>query len=221
MVPAPGGKQVLHLKSLGKFALAGLFFFSPLAAYGRAPQQGTYDDTMDAKGHGYQHGYRDGLRQGRADMSRNMPYNYESEDYQRGDFGYEDYMGSHKDFQRGYRDGFQAGYDDGYHNRPIRNDVYRLNEGYDPDAPREEGPDRYPNAGFNDVAYDNGYRDGLKSGHDDFKNHKDFKPERHDSYEDAKHGYHSRYGNKNEYKEQYRKGFMRGYEDAFPRSQRY
>jgi flagellar biosynthesis/type III secretory pathway protein FliH len=191
-----------------------------MAAYGSTPQQGTYDDdTMDAKGHGYQHGYRDGLRQGRADMSRNMPFNYESEDYQRGDFGYEEYMGSHKDFQRGYRDGFKAGYDDGYHSRPIRNDVYRLNEGYDPDARREEEPDRYPNAGFNDAAYDNGYRDGLKAGQDDFRNRKDFKPERHDSYEHADHGYHSRYGNKNDYKEQYRKGYMRGYEDAFPRTQ--
>jgi hypothetical protein len=214
---------VLHLKSVGKFALAGLFLLTAIAAYGGAqPQtQNRYDDSMNAQEHGYQHGYRDGLRQGRADTSRNMPYNYESEDCRRGDFGYEEYMGSHRDFQNGYRDGFKAGYDDGYYNKPIRNNVYGLDERYDPDARRAEDPDRYPNAGYTDVAYDNGYRDELKAGQDDYRHHKDFKPERHDSYEDADHGYHSRYGNKNMYKEQYRKGYMRGYEDSFNRAQRY
>lgn len=152
---------------------------------------------MDAKRHGYQHGYRDGLRQGRADMSRNMRYNYESDDYRRGDYRYQDYLGSHQDFQKGCRDGFKAGYDDGYYGKPIRSDVYGLDDRYNPDVRREEDPDRYPSAGYTDVAFDSGYRDGLKAGQNDYREHKEFKPEKHDSYEDADHGYHSRHGNKN------------------------
>lgn len=200
-------------------ALGGAFIFAPLTAHAGSQPQGQYD-SMDARDHGYQHGYRDGLRQGRADMSRNTPYNYETEDFQRSDYGYEDYMGSRRDFQKGYRDGYKDGYDDGYYNRPIRSKVW-FDERYNPDLRRQEDPDRYPNAGYTDVAFDNGYRDGLKAGQDDFRDHKDFKPQRHDSYEDADHGYHARYGNKNSYKEQYRKGFVRGYEDSYSRARRY
>jgi hypothetical protein len=49
---------------------------------------------------------------------------------------------------------------------------------------------------------------------------KDFKPEKHEAYEDGKHGYRKEYGDKKLYIEQYRKGFLRGYEDAFNRKSR-
>jgi hypothetical protein len=70
------------------------------------------------------------------------------------------------------------------------------------------------------VATDTGYRDGLQAGLSDARQRKDFKPEKHEAYEDGKHGYRKEYGDKKLYKEQYRKGFLRGYEDAFNRKSR-
>jgi hypothetical protein len=37
------------------------------------------------------------------------------------------------------------------------------------------------------------------------------------TYEDGHHGYRKSFGTKDQYKEQYRKGFLRGYGDAFNR----
>jgi hypothetical protein len=178
-----------------------------------------YGGSMHAREHGYQHGYRDGLRQGRADLVSNSAPNYESDDYRRADLGYEEYMGSRPDFQRGYRDGFKAGYEDGYNDRPIRADVYGLRDNYNPDrrVPSNEDDRYYPNWSYSDVAFDTGYRDGLSAGRKDFSERKDYRPEKHDAYEDGDHGYRKSFGTKEQYKEQYRKGFLRGYEDAFNR----
>jgi flagellar biosynthesis/type III secretory pathway protein FliH len=103
--------------------LFALFFFTTAAA---AQEVVIYGGSTDAREHGYQHGYRDGLRQGRADLVSNSSPNYESDDYRRADLGYEDFMGSRPDFQKGYRDGFKAGYEDGYKNRPVRSEIYGL-----------------------------------------------------------------------------------------------
>jgi len=181
-----------------------------------------YGGSMDARDHGYQHGYRDGVRQGRADLNSNSRPNYDTENYRRGDLGYEEYMGSHEDFRRGYQAGFKDGYEDGYGNRPLRSDVYGLSESYDPDRrPRTEEDSRYYDKwGYSDVAFDTGYRDGLSAGSKDFRYRKDYRPEKHDSYEDGDHGYRKSYGSKDQYKDQYRKGYLRGYEDAFNRRAR-
>jgi hypothetical protein len=187
------------------------------AAMAVMAQDDRYAGSTDAREHGYQHGYRDGYRQGRADLNSNADSNYESEDYRRGDLGYEEQMGPRRDFQAGYQSGYRAGYDDGYKNRPVRTDLYRLNDNYDPDrVPRsDEDAQSYADWGYSDVAFDTGYRDGLSAGSKDFRDGKKYRPEKHDSYEDAHHGYRKSYGPKDQYKEQYRKGFLRGYDDAF------
>ena len=211
--------MVRQVKYVG-IALLALFFSAAMAVTQAVAQDaGVYAGSMDARQHGYQHGYRDGLRQGRADLANNTSPNYDSEDYRRADLGYEDYMGPHADFERGYRDGYKDGYDDGYKNRAIRSDVYGLRDNYDPDrAPRTDEDARYyTNWGYSDVAFDSGYRDGLSAGRKDFSERKDYRPEKHDSYEDGDHGYRKSFGTKEQYKEQYRKGFLRGYEDAFNR----
>jgi hypothetical protein len=194
--------------------LLALFFAATAAV-----AQDVYGGSMDAKEHGYQHGYRDGLRQGRADLVSNSAPNYESDDYRRADLGYEEYMGSRADFQRGYRDGFKNGYEDGYNKRSVRADIYGLRDNYDPDRiPRNDEGDRYyKDWNYSDVAFDTGYRDGLSAGRNDFNERKDYRPEKHDSYGDGDHGYRKSFGTKEQYKEQYRKGFLRGYEDAFNR----
>ncbi len=197
----------------------GLMFVAMLFATGLAVAQDRYGGSLNSKEHGYQHGYRDGLQQGREDRDRRLEHNFNTRDFKRADEGYERYMGEHDDFQHGYRDGYKAGYDDGYYGRQMRPDVYGLNDRYDPDRlPRGDADaDAYSRWGYSDVALDTGYRDGLQAGRQDLDRRKDFRPEKHDAYEDADHGYQKGYGDKNLYKEQYRKGFMRGYRDAFDR----
>lgn len=197
--------------------------FAGLGSQARAQDRVViYAGSTEAREHGYQHGYRDGLRQGRADLTSNSEPSYETEDYRRADLGYEEVMGARPDFQRGYRDGYRNGYEDGFKNRPIREEIYGLKGDYDPDRiPRHVEDDHYYHDwGYSDVAFDTGYRDGLSAGRGDFAQKKDYKPEKHDSYEDGDHGYRKAYGTKDQYKEQYRKGFLRGYEDAFNRRER-
>ena len=210
--------MIRKITHVGMLLVAFLFLASVAVA------QGNYGGSADAREHGYQHGYRDGLRQGRADVSNNSRASFDSEDYRRADLGYEDYMGSRHDFQQGYRDGYKAGYDDGYNNHRVRSDVYGLgNDAYDPDIrggrPDPES-DRYSRWGYSDVGFDTGYRDGLSAAQKDLRDRKEYRPEKHDAYEDGDHGYHKSYGDKGRYKDEYRKGFVRGYQDAFNRSRR-
>jgi hypothetical protein len=195
----------------------GLLFLTIFFVTGLAIAQDRYGGSLNAKDHGYQHGYRDGLRQGREDVRRHDVHDFKTREYKQADVGYDRYMGERDDFQHGYRDGYKAGYDDGYYNRQIRSDIYGLDDRYDPDRlPRgDSNADTYSKWNYSDVAQDTGYRDGLQAGRQDLERRKDYRPEKHDSYEDAGHGYQKGYGDRNLYKEQYRKGFMRGYQDAF------
>jgi flagellar biosynthesis/type III secretory pathway protein FliH len=201
------------MKPIRQFAMvfAALLFMAGVVA-----AQDYYGAAEKSKEHGYQHGYREGLRNGRADLVRNAPHNLDSEEFRRADMGYDSRFGERDDFQEGFRNGYKDGYDDGYYNKPIRQNIYGLNDSYDPDrVPRTDADaPRYQNWTYEDVAMDTGYRDGMQAGLSDLRQHKDFKPEKHEAYEDAKHGYRTEYGDKKLFVEQYRKGFLRGYEDA-------
>jgi len=185
-----------------------MLFAALLFLAGAIAAQDRYGGSVNAKEHGYQHGYRDGLRQGRADLRRNATHSFDTEEYRHADQRYDQRMGERDDFQQGYRNGYKDGYDDGYYDKPIRHSVYGLNDSYDPDrVPRSDADaDAYANWSYQDVATDTGYRDGLQAGLSDLRQRKDFKPEKHEAYEDGKHGY--------------RKGFLRGFEDAFNRKSR-
>jgi hypothetical protein len=78
---------------------------------------------------------------------------------------------------------------------------------------RDQAP--YYDAGR--VAYDNGYRDGLKRGENAVHDRKAFDLEREGDYRDADNGYHRSYGNKDRYRDSYRSGFAEGYRSAFNR----
>ncbi len=68
---------------------------------------------------------------------------------------------------------------------------------------------------YSDVARNTGYRDGFEKGQNDARQGKSFNLERHDAYKDADHGYRSSFGNKEDYKQQYRDAFRRGYQDGY------
>jgi hypothetical protein len=96
--------------------------------------------------------------------------------------------------------------DYGYGSSQANHWRHELNEAYEHCGnPREYG----------DVAFDNGFRDGMNAGSKDLHQGKYYKPERHDSYEDGDRGYHGYYGDKNGYKIRYRDGFLRGYQKGF------
>lgn len=79
---------------------------------------------------------------------------------------------------------------------------------------------QYPNAGarrggVNNVAFDNGYRDGLEKGREDARDRDSYDPVRHSRYRSADRGYESRYGTRDNYKLVYRDGFEAGYEAGY------
>lgn len=62
-----------------------------------------------------------------------------------------------------------------------------------------------------DHGYEHGYRDGFHHGAIDRDRHDKFKPE----VKDADAGYEKYMGDKDQYKEGYRSGFVKGYDDGF------
>ncbi len=90
----------------------------------------------------------------------------------------------------------------------------------------------YPAARSGDVqrqAYDFGYRRGEDRGRDDAQHHRAFDYTRDRYYRGADDGYNRRYGDRNWYRDEYRRGFIagytrsyqgyaRGYDDRYPRS---
>jgi hypothetical protein len=84
---------------------------------------------------------------------------------------------------------------------------------------RYPAQDRYPNARGNyryaNVAFDNGYNDGLDKGREDARDNDSYDPNRHGRYRSGDRGYDRRYGSKQEYQDIYREGFRAGYDDSF------
>ena len=212
-----------------------LFAGAISAVTGLAVAEHQHGGSLDARTHGNEHGYRDGYRRGRLDVDRGARSNHRTDDYIRGERGYQTYMGGRDKFKDGYRHGYLTGYDDAYHRRPGRwNDIYGVeNDGQPNQDPNQGKP--YPNQqypvyqdpnddvyvdnhyGYRDVAYDIGYRDGLIKGREDVNHHRDFRLDRHDLYKDGTHGYRDHYGSKSAYRTQYRRGFTSGYQDVMGR----
>jgi hypothetical protein len=67
------------------------------------------------------------------------------------------------------------------------------------------------------VAYDNGYRDGVKRGEDAARAGRQFNVEVERAYRSADDGYTSAYGDRSRYRDDYRGGFAQGYRDGYNR----
>ena len=162
--------------------------------------------------YGSQNGYVDGFQRGREDRQARVGYSLESRDFDKAMRGYEPYMGSRDRYQDGYRNGYRAGYNDGFHDRSAQ-----YVEAYnDARFPGYRGDDASGRAyGRRSVGFRVGYQDGLIDGEKDRRHNKDFRPSKHDRYEDANHGYSHDYGPKKEYKGEYREGYMAGYQQGY------
>jgi hypothetical protein len=64
------------------------------------------------------------------------------------------------------------------------------------------------------LAFDNGYRSGLDRGRDDAR-HQRYDYSRHDEYRNADWGYERSYGDRTQYRDAFRRGFMSGYDDGY------
>lgn len=176
------------------------------------------NDKYQGRQHGHEHGYRDGFQHGREDRERHLSFKFETDDYRHGDRGYDKWMGNRDEYKQGYRTGYQSGYNDAYYSRPGRfAEIYGREDAsearrYPDDLNLEARPGGYP-----DVAYDFGYRDGVRAGEKDLREHEKFDPADHDRYRDGDHEYRSGYGDKELYKRYYREGFVHGYQDGYGR----
>jgi hypothetical protein len=77
----------------------------------------------------------------------------------------------------------------------------------------------YPDArdsrgNYSSEAFRKGYEDGVYKGREDVGDGDSFDPARHSWYKNADRGYNSRYGSKDEYRAEYRRGFLDGYENT-------
>jgi hypothetical protein len=182
-----------------------------------APVYAQYNST-DSRQHGYEHGYRDGADRGRQDSERGLARNFNDGDYRAGTRDYDPAFGSEREYMSGYQEGYRVGYDDGYdfYNRPGRyGELYggrtaRGNQGASATRPSSRG--------FADRAFDAGYREGVAAGEQDRRQNvrSDFRRSR--TYQNGDAEYQSGFGDRNEYRQNFRDGFERGYQDGYGRS---
>jgi len=166
-----------------------------------------------------QQGYSDGFQHGQEDRDRSAGYNYQGDEYQRADRGYDPNSGDREQFVTAYREGYRSGYDDGFNGRNQRSDEARPDDTYDRGRDgrddRSRDDDQYERRGYNDLAYDVGYRDGIEGAQKDIRRRKGFDYNDHEWYRDADHGYSRSYGDKLSYRLRYREGYEAGYRDTF------
>jgi hypothetical protein len=184
----------------------------------------------DYRRQAYDNGYRRGMDRGERDGRDGRPMNYRDEkDYRNADWGYNGRYGSRDYYRPAFRSGFEAGYSDGY-NRYARYG----SRGRALPRPPAYGNDRYPDARYpangrygdrygyaGDIGYQNGYRDGLEKGQKDLRGRKSYDVLRHDWYRDGDRHYEKEYGPRDDYRNAYRSGFQRGYDESFRGGQIY
>ena len=188
-------------------------WISPVAAYGNDDYRAPYADAQRAA---HDNGFRDGLKRGEQAARDGRPLDVERErDYRSADGGYNRSHGDRNRYRDTYRGGFAQGYRDGYNQRGARSTF--------PDSGRNSGGDygrgHGGNASFG--ARQHGVSDGYKKGLDDLNDRKYPDLNRQKWYRNGDHDYDSRYGSKETYRVEYRRGFADGYDRAYREGRRY
>jgi hypothetical protein len=100
-----------------------------------------------------------------------------------------------------------------------RDDVYRDENVYRRDDRYGRNDGYYGGYGNNNNIYqaarNQGYQSGLNTGSRDAERGQSYNPQRSRYYKDAAEGYNSSYGNRGQYQQAYRDGFLRGYEEGY------
>ena len=79
------------------------------------------------------------------------------------------------------------------------------------------GYDRGGYAGVERVAYDNGFREGIREGERDARKRHRYEPTRNGDWRDGDNGYRREYGDRGFYRRNFRSGFEAGYSQGFRR----
>jgi flagellar biosynthesis/type III secretory pathway protein FliH len=235
------GKQIF---SIGAGFVAAVLLSGPAQAQvnGWLNQRTAYSDEYrqsyyEARRIAYDNGYREGLRDGESAARKGRPFDVQREkDWRKADAGYNR---SYGDKDR-YRDSFRSGYSDGYraaYDRLFSNGGY-----YDPSASRRDGGYGYPGTnpgypqngrvygqgrygdygtGVAHIAFQNGVNDGYEKGLDDARDRKYPDPTRQKWYRSGDRHYEGQYGSKEAYKDEYRRGFVEGYQRAYRDNRRF
>ena len=115
--------------------------------------------------------------------------------------------------------------DDDRWERSRRDRDYRRDRDRDRDyRRRDDRRGRYSDYRYNiyQDAFNRGYQQGLQTGSSDSNRGQSYNPQRSRYYKNADYGYNSSYGgNKGQYKQYYRDGFLRGYREGYQRYDRY
>lgn len=201
----------------------------------RSPYWGDYGASQyDSRRIAYDNGYREGLRDGESAVRDRRDFDLDREkDYRKADKGYSRSYGDkdryRDNFRAGYRDGYRTAYDrygSGGGSYGDRDDVIRRDGGYGyPDRYPSRYPS-YPGAGYGygygaDIAFQNGVNDGYQKGLDDVHDRKYPDYARLKWYRQGDRHYEGRYGSRDVYKDQYRRGFQLGYERAYREGRRW
>jgi hypothetical protein len=174
-------------------------FGNPTTAYGRDDYRAPYADAQRAA---FDNGYRDGRKRGEQAAREKRPFDVQRErDYRSAEDGYNRSLGDRSRYRDNYRGGFTQGYREAYQRR---------------DDSRGRGYGGTASYG----AYQNGTGDGYKKGLDDVNDRKRADVTRQNWYRSGDHDYDSRYGPKETYRVEYRRGFEEGYNRAY-RERRY
>lgn len=157
----------------------------------------------------YDRGFREGRIEGEKDGRSRDRFRYQDErDFQRADIGYNRSYGDIERYRQSFRAGFADGYADGYS---------RYNRGYGGGRyeDRGRGPGYGQGGAYYTSPFDIGARDGYEKGREDAGKNRSFDARRHKWYREGDREYNSRYGNREQYKDEYRRGFTVGYERGF------
>jgi hypothetical protein len=224
----------LMLAAAGPAGAQSRVFGNAPAAYGRDDYRTPYADAQRAA---FDNGYRDGRKRGEQAAHDNRPFDVQRErDYRNAEDGYNRSLGDRNRYRDNYRGGFTQGYREGYQRRDSRGSYpgsggdenrgrgYGGNGGYGNSGGYGNNSGYGNNGGYGGTAsygaYQNGAGDGYKKGLDDVNDRKRPDVTRQKWYRSGDHDYDSRYGAKETYRVEYRRGFEEGYNRAY-RERRY
>ena len=194
-------------------------------------------------GPAYDNGYRRGLSRGEQDGRARRSADFRAErDYRSADWGYNGRFGPRESYRLSFRVGFEAGYYAGYGRygggygagRAVPRGSYPNDGRGAVEFGVYRGPDgRYgaygsygsrPGAGYGygagygrDIAFQNGYRDGLEKGREDLMDRDYYDVMRHRWYRNGDHHYEHEYGPREQVQGGLPRGLQAGLRRGLPR----
>jgi flagellar biosynthesis/type III secretory pathway protein FliH len=172
---------------------------------------------------GYNEGYQRGQSAGAEDSRRGDRFEFTDEsEYRRGDWGYRSQYGNRERYRDSFRTGYQQGYRYGYGGYGQGNGQYGNGRygngrygGANPPWSNGRYNDRY------DPAYQTGLNDGYEAGLEDGRDNRRFDPVSEGRFRSADRGYEREYGPRELYKTNYRDAFRIGYQRGYDDGRRY